>query len=88
MVLPTYGKQLPVSTQLSIAVVKAFFLELSIIEADFMEILAIVILCVSTLVSFSTSDRKKKSQAERQREYDADLPFTEAYDLESSSGKK
>lgn len=53
-----------------------------------MEILAIVILGVSTLVSFSTSERKKKSQAERQREYDADLPFTEAYDLESSSSKK
>ena len=53
-----------------------------------MEILAIVILGVSTLVSFSTSDRKRKSQTERQREYDADLPFTEAYDLESNSGKK
>lgn len=53
-----------------------------------MEILAIFILGVSALVSFSTSNGQKKSQTERQREYDADLPFTEAYDLESSSGKK
>jgi hypothetical protein len=53
-----------------------------------MEILAIVILGVSTLVSFSTSARKPKSKTNQKPDSDADSPFIEAYDLNGSNGKK
>lgn len=53
-----------------------------------MEILAIVILGVSALVSFSTSERKPKSKTNQSPDSDADLPFMEAHDLQGSNGKK
>ncbi|MDP8964051.1 MAG: hypothetical protein M3O33_08740 [Cyanobacteriota bacterium] len=53
-----------------------------------MEILAIVILGVSALASFSTSARKPKAKINQNPDSDVDLPFIEAYDLNSSNGKK
>ncbi len=53
-----------------------------------MEILAIVILGISVLASFSTTDRKSKAKTNQHDEQDADLQFNEAYELEGGSGKK
>ncbi len=53
-----------------------------------MELLAIVILGVSALVSFSTADNKPKSKDNQQSDSDADLQFTQACDMEDSNGKK
>ncbi len=50
-----------------------------------MEILAIVVLGVSALVSFSTSDRKPKTQTNPRQEEDPDLAFTQSYDFDSTS---
>ncbi len=52
-----------------------------------MEILAIVVLGISALVGFSTSDRKPKVQSDRRSEEDPDWAFTEAYDSDESSRK-
>lgn len=52
-----------------------------------MELLAIVILCVSALASFSTADNQPKSKDDQQSSQDADLPFTEACDLEGDIHK-
>jgi hypothetical protein len=53
-----------------------------------MEILAIVILCGSVLASFSTTERKSKAKTNQRDEQDADLQFTEAYEVEVSPSKK
>jgi len=53
-----------------------------------MEILAIIILGVSTLASFSTCARKPKPKINHNPDSDVDLPFIETYDFNSSNGKK
>lgn len=53
-----------------------------------MELLAIVILGISALASFSTADNKPKAKDNKPSNNDADLPFTEACDMEGSKGKK
>lgn len=53
-----------------------------------MEILAIVILCGSVLASFSTTERKSKAKTNQRDEQDADLQFTEAYEVEVRPGEK
>lgn len=52
-----------------------------------MELLAIVLLGISALVSFSTSDRQK-AKTNQPENQDADLQFTEAYELDGSPSKK
>jgi hypothetical protein len=53
-----------------------------------MELLAIVILGISALASFSTADNKPKTKDNQPSNNDADLPFTEACDMEGGNGKK
>lgn len=52
-----------------------------------MELFAIVVLCVSALASFSTADNKPKSKDDQRSNQDADLPFTEACELDGSNDK-
>ncbi len=53
-----------------------------------MEILAIVVLGVSALVGFSTSERKSKlNQVDRRNQEDPDWSFTQACDAEGSKGQ-
>lgn len=52
-----------------------------------MEILAIVVLGLSALVGFSTSERKPNVKADRRIEEDPDWAFTEACDSEGNSGQ-
>jgi len=61
--------------------------EVLIIEAEQMEIFAIVVLGLSVFVGFSTSARKPKIQSDRRREEDPDWAFTEAYDSDESREK-
>jgi hypothetical protein len=52
-----------------------------------MEIIAIVVLGLSALVGFSTSEPKPNFKADPRREEDPDWAFTEAGDSDSNSGK-
>ncbi len=52
-----------------------------------MEILAIVVLGLSTLVGFSTSARKANYQVDPRSEQDPDWAFTQAGESDDSSGK-
>jgi hypothetical protein len=61
--------------------------EISIFEAEQMEIIAIVVLGLSALVGFSTSERKSNVKADPRSEEDPDWAFTEACDSDGSSGK-
>jgi len=53
-----------------------------------MELLAIVILGISALASFSTAHNKPKAKDNQPSNNDADLPFTQACDMEGGKGKK
>lgn len=61
--------------------------EISIFEAEQMEIIAIVVLGLSALVGFSTSKPKPNFKTDPRREEDPDWAFTEACDSDSNSGK-
>lgn len=53
-----------------------------------MEILAIVVLGLSAVVSFSTSDRKSKPLVDRRNNADPDWAFTEAFDSDTTMVKQ
>lgn len=61
--------------------------EQSILEAEPMEILAIVVLGVSAFVSFSTSNRQPKANSARRHQEDPDWAFTEAGDSDGSANR-
>jgi hypothetical protein len=63
-------------------------IEVSVIEAEPMEILAIVVLGISAFVSFSTSDRKSKAQIDPRSEEDPDWAFTQAYEADGSHSQE
>lgn len=52
-----------------------------------MELLAILVLGISTLVGFSTNDNKPKSKKKANYNDDPDSRFTEPYDLDESTQK-
>lgn len=59
------------------------------IEAEQMEILAIVVLGLSAVVSFSTSERKSKPLTNRRHNNtDPDWAFTEAFDSDTTMVKQ
>lgn len=52
-----------------------------------MELLAIVVLGISTLVGFSTKDNQSKPKTKAGYNDDPDWQFTEPYDLEENTNK-
>jgi hypothetical protein len=62
--------------------------EVSIIEAEKMELLAILVLGVVTFVSFSTNERKPKTKTDRRANSDPDWAFTQSGDLDGSRDKE
>jgi len=60
---------------------------ISIIEAKHMELLAIVVLGISTLVGFSTNGNKPKSKTNASRNDDPDWQFNEPYNSDESTQK-
>jgi hypothetical protein len=70
-----------------LALPRLFTVEVSIIEADKMEILAIVVLCASTILGFSTTETKPKTKTNTRRDDDPDSAFIESYDSKGSSGE-
>lgn len=53
-----------------------------------MEFLAILVLGVSAVLSFSSSDRKPKTKTNHNHDNDPDLVFTQSGDLKGGSGEK
>ncbi|MEW6493494.1 MAG: hypothetical protein AB1589_13460 [Cyanobacteriota bacterium] len=71
-----------------LALVKRITLvKLPILEAEPMEILAIVVLGVSAFISFSTSNSQPKPNSDRRNQEDPDWAFTEAGDLDGSNNR-
>jgi hypothetical protein len=52
-----------------------------------MEILAIVILGVSTILGFATNERKPRPKLDIRKDEDPDRAFTESYDMGGSNAK-
>jgi len=61
--------------------------EVSIIEAHKMELIAIIVLGISTLVGFSTKERKPKAMTNNSNNDDPDWAFTQSYDFDGNSNK-
>lgn len=53
-----------------------------------MEFLAILVLGVSAVLSFSSSDRKPKTKTNHNPDNDPDWAFTQSGDLNGGSGEK
>ena len=52
-----------------------------------MELVAIIVLGISTLVGFSTKERKTKLMTDNQHNDDPDWAFTQSFDVDGNSGK-
>lgn len=59
--------------------------KLSIIEALKMELIAIIVLGISTLVGFSTKERKPEPKTDNRNNDDPDWAFTQSCDVDSNS---
>ncbi len=49
-----------------------------------MELIAIIVLGISTLVGFSTKERKPKAMSDNGKNDDPDWAFTQSYDLKGN----
>lgn len=65
-----------------------FAISVSVIEALKMELLAVLVLGVSAVLSFSSSDRKPKTKTNHKHDNDPDWAFTQSGDLNGGSGEK
>ena len=52
-----------------------------------MELVAIIVLGISTLVGFSTKAQKPKPTTDNDHKDDPDWAFTQSYDFDGNSGK-
>ena len=52
-----------------------------------MELIAIIVLGISTLVGFSTKERKQQPLTDNQNNDDPDWAFTQSYDFDGNSGE-
>ena len=67
---------------------RLFSISVSVIEALKMEFLAILVLGVSAVLSFSSSDRKPKTKTNHNHDNDPDLVFTQSGDLKGGNDEK